>query len=98
VADSVRQHEEILRRIERLARTKQLAGEDLAHEVRAVPGGAMHDENNVVGLAVRATMDRSQRAVVHPQLREGLPALEAEALDDVVVFRRGRNHGKACER
>ena len=53
VADAVRQNDEVLRRVEQLARAEQLAGERATGECRSRAGGAVIDDHGVADHAGR---------------------------------------------
>jgi hypothetical protein len=53
VADAVREDDEELRRIKRLARTKELAGKFVSNELGAAAGRAVDDEDGVLRRARR---------------------------------------------
>ncbi len=93
VADPVGQHDEVPRRIQQLARTEQLSGELRANEIAAVAGRPVQDQDGVSDPALGIGHRLAERAVVNPQLREGLSRGEPELPDDVVAFHGRRVHG-----
>ena len=93
VADVVGQDHVKLRHVQRLARPKQLARKDVAHELRAAAGGAVHDEHRVANHAVSIPLRNTERPVVDFEFRQRLAGGEVEILDDVVSLRRHRQIG-----
>ncbi len=90
MADVVRQHDEIFRRIERLAGAEKLAGKLRPEELRAAPGRPVHDENGVLRDPFRIFHRLAERPVMDSQLRHRLPGGELEiAQDEIALVRRG---------
>ena len=90
VADAIGQYDKKPRRIERLPRPEELAGELVAHEVAAVAAGAMHDEHRIAHHALRIRTRMAKGTVVDAQLRQRFTGREAEILENVVRFDRRR--------
>ncbi len=91
VADAVGQDDEIFRRVQHSAGTKQSLGEVGAQKVSAAAARAMHDEHGILRLALRITLQLTDRAVMQSQLGQDFVRLEPEILDDDVAFdRRGK--------
>src|SRR5919106_1169110 len=77
-----------MRRIEGLAGAEQHARERIGEELAARPSRAVEDQDRVSDAARAVAPRLTQRAVVQPQLRKSLAALEAELARDEVAFHR----------
>ncbi len=86
----IRQHDEISRGIQRLARAEQLAGELGADETAAGAAGAVDNQHGVV-LARRAV-----GVIVDADLGQGLTRSELEVADDEVPFAHRRALRSQC--
>ena len=86
VADAIGQYDKKPRRIERLPRPEELAGELVTHEVAAVAAGAVQDEHDVAHHALRVRTRMAKGTVVDAQLRQRFTGGEAEILENVVRF------------
>src|SRR5688500_7478225 len=99
--DVVGQDDEVPGRVERLPRTKQLAGEVASRELAARAAGAVHDEHRVPDDSLGVLPGRAERAVVDPQLRQRLAGREPKVLDDEVPlddrWRRGLRGLAECQ-
>jgi hypothetical protein len=93
-ADAVGQDDEILRGVERLAGGEQLVGER-GHQPRLAAGaGAMQQDHRIGDVAGGVALGRAQRHVMLLELRDLLPTLEAEVLDDEIALALVRPSGR----
>src|SRR5207237_4159744 len=86
VADSIREHDEKLGRIERLIFSEKLAREFRADKLRTVAGGSVHDQNRIARLALVVFVDLAERPIMNPQLRQAFTGSEFETADDEIGF------------
>src|SRR6058998_2498817 len=82
VPDVVRQDEKVGRRIKRLYGAAQLAGEQGGEELTPGPAGPVQNQDGVVDDAGGVAAGVAERAVMDPQLGQGLTGREAEIPDE----------------
>src|SRR5438034_11683784 len=70
VADSVRQYDKKLRRIEWLNFPEKFVRKFRAEKLRAAASGPVHNENRIRGLALRILLRFPQRPIMDMQLRQ----------------------------
>ena len=70
VADSIRQNDEKLCRVECLAGPEKLASKFRANELCAAASGTMHDEHGIARFALPVFVDLADCPVMNPQLRQ----------------------------
>ena len=83
-ADTVRQDDEVLRRVERLAGGEQLVGKRGHQPGLAAGARAVEQDHRIGDVAGRVALRRSQRRVMLLEVGMHLAALEAEILDDEI--------------
>src|ERR1700693_6136224 len=96
VTDSVREHDEKFRNIERLIFAEKFTGEFWSNELRTAPGRPVHDENRVGRLAVRIFLNLAERAVMNFQFRQRFAGPEFEVANRVIAFSWRRIIGGLC--
>jgi hypothetical protein len=97
VTDSVRQHNEKLRRIERLARTEKFTGEFRANKLRAAAGCSVHDENCISRFALSIFLRFSERPVMNPQPRQCFAGLKFAIPNGIIALGGRRIIGRELE-
>src|SRR5204863_9362463 len=96
VSDSVRQHDEVARRIENLASAEELTREGLREKSRSGSTGAVKDQHGVAHDAGRVALRRADGPVMEVQLGQALAAAEREVVRDEVSFDRCRVLRRMC--
>ena len=89
VANSIRQHDEIFRRVERLIFTEKFAGKFRSNELRAATGRSVHDQHGVREFALDV-IAFAERSVMNSQLGQALSRREFEIVDRVIALVRRR--------
>ena len=103
VPDSIREHDEKFRGIERLTRAEKFSREFRPDELRATAGGSMRDEDRVPHDALLILHRLSDRPIMDAQFRQRLARSELEIANDVIAFRRRRifraaKHADCCNK
>ena len=89
MADVIGQDDVVLRGIEKAAAREQLPGKIGPEELPAGAAGPVHDEDGVPHLAPGIPFGLADGAIVDPQLGQGAPGSELEALEDEIALDRG---------
>src|SRR5690348_4410531 len=82
VADVVGKNDEVLRCVEKLARSEQQTTEGLREETSPTAAGAVHDNDRIGDLALRVLHGRSDGRIVKSQFRQSLAGGELKVLGD----------------
>ena len=83
-ADGVGHDDQILRRVERLARREQFVGEARPQPVGPGAGITLQQQHGVDDITGGVALRRAERAIMHLQLGQALAAVEAVVFDDEV--------------
>src|ERR1051325_1291320 len=90
VTDSVWQHDEVFRSVERLLFSEKFAGKLGPDKLSTGASCAVQDEDRVRRFALRILLDLPDRPIVNPQLWQDFARSELEIADGVIGFNRRR--------
>jgi len=88
VPDSIREHDEKVRRIERLVFTEEFTGKFWANKLRSTASCSVHDQNGIGNLSLRVFVDLADCSIMNPQFGQRFPGREFEIVNRVIAFSR----------
>ena len=94
VANAVGENDEILRRVQRLARPKKFGREERRKELRSTSRRPVRDEHGIAHHALRIALRRAERAVMDSQLRQRFAGAKPKIFEDEISLGRWRIIGR----